>query len=337
MARALVANNAYSTLLADITAIATSITLAVGEGSRFPPVSGTDYFYATLIDASNNLEIIKVLSRSGDVLTVQRGRDGTTARVYTAGDRIELRPVAALFEDKLSFGGGALTGPLIVPAGASATQVPQVQEVVKRSGDIMTGALTVPELKGDGGFIDIPTGNRIVSPDIGGVIAPGMIVQTGYIRTDTISTFSLTASAGDAVTGAYMLITPLDIVFTPKFASSKILLQYSVFGDTSVSVDATFVIERDGNLIGRNTTGTDRWYGSFALGYTYVDSRPLQFNFFYYDTPATTSAITYRLAYLISRSGAVAHTFSLNRPDNLSPRSQYEAGISQVMIMEIAQ
>ena len=94
----LVKNNAYSTLSAGITSGATSITLSAGTGSRFPTVGASDYFFATLIDSSNNLEIVKVTARSSDTLTVVRGQDGTTARAYTAGDRIELRVVAALLE-----------------------------------------------------------------------------------------------------------------------------------------------------------------------------------------------------------------------------------------------
>jgi hypothetical protein len=41
--------------------------------------------------------------------------------------------------------GDTMTGALNVPAGASGTQVPRVQEVVKKSGDTMTGALTLSD------------------------------------------------------------------------------------------------------------------------------------------------------------------------------------------------
>ena len=89
------ANNAYSTLAASITSSATSVTLITGEGARFPTLSGADYFYATLIDSSNNLEIVKVTARSTDVLTIVRGSESTTARAYAAGDRLEQRITAA--------------------------------------------------------------------------------------------------------------------------------------------------------------------------------------------------------------------------------------------------
>ena len=92
-------NNAFSTLAASINDSVTTISLASGTGSRFPSLGGSDHFFATLVDASNNLEIVKVTARSGDTLTVTRGQDGTSARSYTGGDRIELRPVAGLFDD----------------------------------------------------------------------------------------------------------------------------------------------------------------------------------------------------------------------------------------------
>lgn len=44
--------------------------------------------------------------------------------------------------------GDTMTGPLSVPAGASAAQAPQVQEVVKKSGDTMTGPLTIHSIVG---------------------------------------------------------------------------------------------------------------------------------------------------------------------------------------------
>ena len=96
-------NNAYSTLASGITNSATSITLTTGEGARFPSFSAPDYFLATLIDSSNNLEIVKCTTRSTDVLTVVRGQESTTARAYATGDRIELRITAgvldALYDD----------------------------------------------------------------------------------------------------------------------------------------------------------------------------------------------------------------------------------------------
>ena len=95
MAQALFTNNAYSTLASGITDVATTLTVTASEGARFPSPTGADYFYATLIDTSNNLEIVKCTARSTDTFTVVRGQESTTAQAYSAGDRIELRFTAA--------------------------------------------------------------------------------------------------------------------------------------------------------------------------------------------------------------------------------------------------
>lgn len=114
---ALVSNNAYSTLASSLTNVATSLTVATGEGSRFPSASTATgaYFYATLIDTSNNLEIVKVTNRSSDTFTIVRAQDGTSARAFSSSDRIELRPVAALFTERTT-----PAGAIIAYAGTAA-------------------------------------------------------------------------------------------------------------------------------------------------------------------------------------------------------------------------
>jgi hypothetical protein len=90
-------NNASGTIASSINSTTTTIVLTSGQGSLFPSLGSGDYFFATLVDSSNNLEIVKVTARSTDTMTVVRGQDGTSGRSYTAGDRFELRPVAAAF------------------------------------------------------------------------------------------------------------------------------------------------------------------------------------------------------------------------------------------------
>ena len=88
-------NNASGTLASSITTSSTTITLTTGQGSLFPALAAGEFFYATLVDSSNNLEIVKVTGRATDVLTVVRAQDNTGARSFIGGDRFELRPVAA--------------------------------------------------------------------------------------------------------------------------------------------------------------------------------------------------------------------------------------------------
>lgn len=84
----LFANDAQSTLAGPITAIATSLTLASGTGADFPSPGAGQQFALTLNDAATGLdtEIVYCTARSGDVLTVVRGQEGTSALDWLAGD-----------------------------------------------------------------------------------------------------------------------------------------------------------------------------------------------------------------------------------------------------------
>ena len=92
------ANNATSKLSGSITAAATSITVQSGDGARFPSPVSPNWFPVTLIDAAGNIEICKCTARSGDILTVERGQEGTTARTFDAGSRVSLRITKAVLD-----------------------------------------------------------------------------------------------------------------------------------------------------------------------------------------------------------------------------------------------
>jgi hypothetical protein len=67
----------------------TSLTVATGEGGRFPAVP----FNATVCPVSAlatpaNAEIVRVTARAGDVLTIARTQEGSTARPIAVGDLI---------------------------------------------------------------------------------------------------------------------------------------------------------------------------------------------------------------------------------------------------------
>lgn len=84
----LFANDAKTTLASSISSSATSLTVAAGAGALFPTPTGGNIFALTLKDAStgNTTEIMHCTARAGDVLTVVRGQEGTTALNWAAGD-----------------------------------------------------------------------------------------------------------------------------------------------------------------------------------------------------------------------------------------------------------
>jgi hypothetical protein len=95
-------NNAWSFLNGGINDVTTSILLTTGTGNRFPSPTGSEYFLLTLIGLDGTVEdsweIVKVTARAGDVLTVERGQEGTTAATWSTGARIEMRLTAGSME-----------------------------------------------------------------------------------------------------------------------------------------------------------------------------------------------------------------------------------------------
>jgi hypothetical protein len=119
---ALFVNNAFSTLASGIGTGDTSLTVDSGDGALFPSPTGADYFYATLIDTANNLEIVKCTARSTDTLTIARAQEGTTATAYSSGDRIELRITAAGLTDVVDQAETAQTAAEAAQTAAEAAQ-----------------------------------------------------------------------------------------------------------------------------------------------------------------------------------------------------------------------
>lgn len=101
-------NNANSTLAANIGPAATTLTVSTGEGTLFPS-SGT--FLCTLCKVSSGIEYaweIVSATRSGDVFTITRAQEGTTAGSYLTGDRVSLRVTAGQVDAMATLTGGAV-------------------------------------------------------------------------------------------------------------------------------------------------------------------------------------------------------------------------------------
>lgn len=91
-------NNANGTLATAISSTDTTIVLAGGSHAKFPVIAANsgDWAPATLVDADGNREIVKVTARSDAQLTVQRAQEGTAARAWPAGTRIDVRLTAGV-------------------------------------------------------------------------------------------------------------------------------------------------------------------------------------------------------------------------------------------------
>lgn len=92
------ANNAASTLAVTAALTDGTLTVATGEGALFPTLVSGESFIAT-IQQGALYELVECTGRSGDVLTVTRAQDGTTAQTWTAGASVSIRiPAGVLHE-----------------------------------------------------------------------------------------------------------------------------------------------------------------------------------------------------------------------------------------------
>jgi hypothetical protein len=181
------------------------------------------------------------------------------------------------------------------------------------------------------GNIVVVTGNRLIGSDIGSLYAPGMIIQTIYVRTDERNVYSSNPS------GNGIEVTPLNLTITPKLQNSMILCQWMVNGE--LHQDNVFLIWKNGQLStnGYNTqAGNSRWSGYASAFYDQNESStPSNWKIMYADTPNSTSPITYSLACRSTTTGTYA--FYLNRTVSSIGADSYENMVSVGLIQEIAQ
>lgn len=161
-----VKNNAYGTLSQAYSATDTTLVLNTGEGARFPTLTGSQYFFATLLDTSNNLEIIKVTAISSDTLTVVRGQESTTARSFATNDRVELRVTAGVLNILSDIDE-------ILPDQSVAND----KVLTSSSGNVAWDSLDVDDFSGvnntNTAFFSLPSGTTVQRP---------ATAQVGYIR-----------------------------------------------------------------------------------------------------------------------------------------------------------
>lgn len=158
---------------------------------------------------------------------------------------------------------------------------------------------------------------RIVVGQSGSVL---QVVSTS--KTDTFSTSS----------GSWTDVTGLSLTITPSSSSSKILLFATVQQVNQSSTGSTFRLVRDSTAIGIATSGSNRTAGSGSEAYTGRTDNYLSSTTNYLDSPATTSAITYKIQVF-----ANSYTMYINRSVTDTDNAGYSRGVSYITAMEIAQ
>ena len=95
------ANFARSTLAARLSEQGTSLEVAESTGDRFPnPAEGE--IFSLVLAAGSSYEVLYCTARSGDVLTVERAKEGTTAAEFPANTAV-VHTATAGFLERLAF------------------------------------------------------------------------------------------------------------------------------------------------------------------------------------------------------------------------------------------
>jgi len=167
-----------------------------------------------------------------------------------------------------------------------------------------------------------------------GAYRSGSIIQTQYTQFTGVNTYSVTA---DTET----ILTDLTVNITPNFTNSIIFLQAHIFCELGVDQsnmwNHVFYFLRDSTKLAHPTAG-NRNVGISSATRTYdqvnADSTPEVARFDYFDTPSSTSQITYKVALHCAQSN---ETFTLNSVKDTSTNGdEYERGISCIIAQEIA-
>lgn len=127
-------NFASSTLAGGVSASATSLTVASGEGALFP-TSG-DFPLVLIRNSDGAREIVTCTARSSDVLTVTREQEGTTGLILLTGDKVELRVTAGVLDSYVS------TAADIDQVAASINHAVHTEAAHATTSDIWTGGNT---------------------------------------------------------------------------------------------------------------------------------------------------------------------------------------------------
>ena len=148
--------------------------------------------------------------------------------------------------------------------------------------------------------------------------------------TQGLDTLLLASNAADST-------SHVSAAITPSATSSKILIQVCVFYEPSVSEqEVLWDIYRDSTKLGSPKVGSRRGgIASASINHVNVnnDSTPESRNYWFVDSPNSTSAITYAAAFNTSLTSGSIH---LNKTVADTNSASFERGVSSIILMEIA-
>jgi hypothetical protein len=205
----LFANNAITALAQPLSATATTCTVAPSTGDLFPVVTPNTSFFMTFTDVATETinEIVLVTARAGDVMTIVRGQDDTTAKAWNAGDLASMLPTAETMRRFIQF---------------------EENSGITIQNDVGTPSLVYPLLaqqtSGDTKTLFTSNPKYQYNPSNGQLKAETMYANNGlFVNKQTISTSYIIATGDSAMTTGPSILAP-SVVVTVSAGSRFVVL-----------------------------------------------------------------------------------------------------------------
>lgn len=278
-----------TTLASGISNSATTMTVATGTGSTLLggvtlAAGNVDQFTVAIDPDTQNEEIVFITAVSSDTFTVVRGRAGSSAISHSGGATVR----HVLTSDDLTF---------------YTTGVATADGAVQKSVATAKGDLLVATASGVIARQGVGTNGQVLTAD--STLTNGLkwssvsaTPRIGQVVTAETSTTTTTTST------SYVDATNMTLTITPTSATSKILILSSFvqqsYAAGSGGAGGIYQIVRDSTSI---MEGSWVWTNSSVSGI--IINQPISMT--YVDSPATTSATTYKIQF--GRSGGATNCF----------------------------
>jgi hypothetical protein len=295
-----------TTLATGISSTATTMTVAAGTGSTLMggaslAPGNVDQFTVAIDPDTQNEEIVFITQVSTDTFTIVRGRASTSNITHTGGATVR----HVLTSDDLTF---------------YTTGVATADGSVQKSTATAKGDLLVATASGVIARQGVGTNGQVLTADstlTNGLKWANIAATPRIAQVVTASTATTTTTTSTS----YVDATGLSVSITPTLSTSKILvLTDCVFqswsGSSGTSAGGIYQVVRGSTAI---ANGDFLWI-SLSGGVTnFITDTPTSIN--YVDSPATTSATTYKLQF--ARSSGATNAYA-------NP-----AGVATITVLEI--
>ena len=202
-----------------------------------------------------------------------------------------------------------------IPTGAGLTVTDEV-----KTNKISPATGTAFALGDSGDTFTVPSGATIVNSGTATGFGGGKLGQV--VSTALKSTVTTTSTT-------YVDVTGLTVDITPTATDSKVLVQVSMNVEPTNGYISSIKLVRDSTDIVGDAAG-DRDRGTFWVKGHYASTMYNQ-ALLYLDSPATTSAVTYKMQWLVETGG----TYALNRTVSDEDSTGRPRNLSTITVMEI--